>query len=463
MAPNPKSFFCALLRGHAGPRTIKTKPIKPRDATKPSLANLNHDILNQIIEHLRDIDPPSLNAVALVCSALLAKARYVQFRDVSLDFGRDSIDRASRRVRILGQNASLLPAIRTLRVQPSQLLGNSLGQLTAGSLYLTERRRRDLMAGLAAWKQIGDLVPRMPGLRDLHWSAAVIPDRVVEFLGNNPKVRLHLFVDMRFFHGLAIEEAATAALRTLRARLAGTLTQGLSSLCIRIVYGRQAVPLRTLLQNSVKPLILSSPQLRSLRLDIGFPKSGCVWHSPSRDYCGFGFSHSELEAFPPLQELDIEDYPWGRPWWFSSVLHFWADGYPTALDPDTTEMEHWASLHDWSNLRRLRLVGHSIMLATHLAPKLTSLQHIELISRNLAIKIPPIFAALPSPCALTSIALAILPPDLIPLIPASIRTLSVYDAPGIPPADRALLRDRVPNLDILTVHDPYSPSGGRYT
>jgi hypothetical protein len=295
----------------------------------------------------------------------------------------------------------------------------------------------------------------MPGLRDLHWGTAVIPDRVLEFLGKNPKVRLHLSVDIRFFPGHA-EEAATA-LRALLACLAGT--QGLSSLRIKIVYGREAVALRTLLQDSLRPLIMSSPRLRSLGLDIGFPTLGCVWHRPSRDYCGFGFSAGD--AFPPLQELDVVDYPWGRPHWLPRGL-FWVDGYPTALGPGT-EMEHWASLHDWSRLRRLRLVGSSIMLAAHLAPKLTALQHIELISRNEVIdkRIAPIFAALPLPCALTSITLAVLPLDLIPLITAhaaSIRALSVYDPP-IPPADLALLRDRLPNLDTLTLRDPDPPSG----
>ena len=38
-------------------------------------------MLDLIIEHLRDIDPHSINALALVCSALLANARYVQLRD----------------------------------------------------------------------------------------------------------------------------------------------------------------------------------------------------------------------------------------------------------------------------------------------------------------------------------------------------------------------------------------------
>ena len=454
MAPYPKSFFRALLRGHGSPRTIKPKPIKPRDATKPSLANLSHEILDLIIEHLGNIDPHSINALALVCSALLAKARYVQLRDVSLDFGRGGADRAPQRVRFLAQNAPL-PAIRTLRVQPYDLLEHDLGQLTAGSG--SKRRQKDLRAELAPWKQLGDLVPRMLGLRDLHWGTAVIPDRVLEFLSKNTKVRLHLSVDIQFFPGSGRTDEAATALRALPARLAGT--QGLSSLRIKIVYGKEAVALRTLLQNSLKPLIMSSPRLCSLGLDIGFPTSGCVWYSPSRDYCGFGFSAGE--AFPPLQELDVVDYPWGRPPWLP-VGHFWVDGYPTALGPGT-EIEHWASLHDWSRLRRLRLVGSSIMQAAHLAPKLTALQHIELISRNEVInqQIAPIFAALPSPCALTSVTLAVLPPDLIPLLTAhaaSLRTLSVHDAP-IPPADLALLRDRLPNLDILTVRDPGPPSG----
>ncbi len=225
---------------------------------------------------------------------------------------------------------------------------------------------------------------------------------------------------------------------------------------MKIVYGREAVALRALLQDSLKPLITSSPRLRSLGLDIGFPTSGCVWYGPSRDYCGFGFSASE--AFPTFEELDVVDYSWGRPRFLPAGL-FWVKGYPTALGPGT-EMEHWASLGDWSRLRRLRLVGDSIMLATPLAPKLTALEHIELSFHHPALTkyMVPVLATLP--CALTSITLAVLHPELIPPITtahaASLRALSVYDAP-IPPADLALLRDRLPNLDTLTLRCDRNP------
>ncbi len=88
----------------------------------------------------------------------------------------------------------------------------------------------------------------MLGLHDLHYGTAVIPDRVLEFLIKNPKVRLHLSVDIQFFPGRA--DKAVAALGALVG------TRGLSSLRIKIVYGGEAVALRTLLQDSLKPLII---------------------------------------------------------------------------------------------------------------------------------------------------------------------------------------------------------------
>ncbi|KAG7284716.1 hypothetical protein NEMBOFW57_009325 [Staphylotrichum longicolle] len=403
--------------------------------------------MDLLVAHLRNIDPQSISALALVCSALLAKARYAQLQEVSLDFGRGA-GRASQRVCFLAQDAPL-PAIRALHVRPPFSLERSLGQLNAGSSSARRQkalkaRRKALEAELAPWKQLGDLVPQMPGLRDLHWGSAVIPDRVLEFLAHNPQVRLHLSVDMQLFPGCMDE--AVAAINALPARLA--CIRGLSSLRIKIVYGKEIAALRALLQDSLKSL-MSSPRLRSLGLDIGFPTSGCVWHSPSRDYCGFGFAAGE--NFPSLEELDVVDYPWGWPPWLPRGL-FWVDGYPTAWGPGT-EMDHWASLRDWSRLRRLRLVGHSVMLTEPLAPKLTALKHIELITQNpvLNTRIAPAFATLP--CTLTSITLAILPPDLTTVIishAASLRALTVYDVP-IPPTDLALLRDNLPNLDTLTL------------
>lgn len=411
--------------------------------------------MDLIVAHLRDIDSQSISALALVCSALLVKARYAQLQEVSLDFGRGA-DRACQRVRFLAQDAPLA-AIRALHVRPPCSLEASLGQLNAGSGSARRRkalkaRRKALEAELAPWKQLGDLVPVMPGLRDLHWGSAVIPDRVLDFLAQNPQVRLHLSVDMQLFPGCMDE--AVAAINALPARLA--CIRGLSSLRIKIVYGKEIAALRALLQESLKPIIMSSSCLRSLGLDIGFPTSGCVWHSPSRDYCGFGFAAGE--NFPSLEELDVVDYPWGWPPWLPRGL-FWVDGYPTALGPGT-EMDHWASLRDWSRLRRLRLVGHSVMLAEPLAPKLTALKHIELITQNpvLNTRIAPALATLP--CALTSITLAVLPPDLIPVIishAASLHALSVHGVP-VPPADLALLRDSLPNLDTLTLCCDLAPN-----
>ncbi len=208
------SFFRALLR--RGPRTIKPKPIQPRDPQKPSFANLNHEILDLVVEHL---DPQSINALALVCSALYAKARYVQLRHVLLDFYRGA-NRASQRVRFLSQKNTPLSAIRTLHVQPSKTLEHSLAKLTAGSKRSQNDLRADLRAELASWNQLSDLVPRMPGLRDLYWGTAVIPDLVLNFLYNNPQVRLHLSIDIKFFPGYTDKAAATV--KAFPARLAGT-------------------------------------------------------------------------------------------------------------------------------------------------------------------------------------------------------------------------------------------------
>jgi hypothetical protein len=140
------------------------------------------------------------------------------------------------------------------------------------------------------------------------------------------------------------------------------VTQNLSSLRIRLKY-RSAQVCRPITQVPLKLLLLSSPGLRALALDI----------APNGEptYCGVGLSKGE--TLPPLEELEVINYPWGQQ---PAVPGFGRNclGYP---EPTGTEMKYWAHNFDWSRLRRLCLHDSSMPLATHLAPHLRALDELE--------------------------------------------------------------------------------------
>jgi hypothetical protein len=397
---------------------------------------LNLDVIILVVYHLYDVDPQSVKSLALVCSTLYSMARYVQHRELSIDVSKDNI---SKRLRFVTQNG-LLPTIRTLHVYITERFENYTDNRSPISGSKSQQER--LKVQLAAWKQLGDLVPEMLGLRDLHWTGAAIPDPVLDYLGKNPKIHLHLSLqagDHSSYHDMLL-----ARLKQLSAKLAGT--HNLSSLRIKLVY-TSATTCRLITQVPLRQLLLSSPRLRALSLDIAYPHSGCVEFGPERDYCGFGLSNGEI--LPPLEELEVIEYPWGQQpsvsgWQFNCL------GYP---EPTGTEMEYWAQNLDWSQLRRLRLHDSSVLLATHLAPQLTALEEIELNSLvdHYNTQVPTFFNMLPS--TLKSITLSSLPPSGILTITAhaaKLRALSIHHSP-LSNQDLLLLQNALPYLETLTL------------
>ncbi len=425
MAPDLKSFFRTLLRSDQ--RAMKPKPIQAQDPSKPSLARLSYDILILIVKQLYETERQSVNNLALTCSALYSQTRYVQHRVVSLDFRQ--LETTGNRMKLV-RNGFLL-AIRRLHVRTSPSFDNALGWLNTPKMSKGTGKR--LKSELALLDELGDIIPSMPGLRDLHWSSAVIPGRLLGYLGKNPRVLLHLSLEGRF--GL-VDDEDWAALRELSAKLAGI--QGISSLRIRI--SGRPLPFRPIVEHALKPILLSSPRLRTLSLNIDTRQSSGHF----REYHGFGLCNGE--TLPPLEELEVVNYQWGQqPWGID--LGEDGDGYPV---PFGTEFEYWAEHFDWSQLRRLRLEDDSVFLAVHLAPQLTALEELELSfpSRRGHDSIPAFFAALPLPPTLTSLTLSTLPPTILPLLPATLRSLSVHQTP-LPDAELTLLREHLPNLETL--------------
>ncbi|KAK3897473.1 hypothetical protein C8A05DRAFT_38975 [Staphylotrichum tortipilum] len=310
MAPNPKTVIRRLFRNDKGkaspPLFVQLRSLTASDASKPSLANLNGDTLDLLVECLHNFDPRGLKALSLVCSALYHRSRYVQLRDFSVDFNKDHIEAP---VRLLSQTG-LLPAVHTLRIQLS-LLDRFFDQ--PDPFPQDNGRRQRLARELSAWNQLGHLIPQMPSLRHLHWTGLVLPGPVLDHLCKNPQIQLHLYIDIT-------ENARDYLDRALL----------------------KASSCRSVMADFLKPVLLSCRQIRTLALDISVPRTGCVELGHDTHYCGIGFTS---EALPPLEDLSIAGYPWGQ-----QSAHNTGYNYQDYPSPDDgTKMEYWARHMDCSS------------------------------------------------------------------------------------------------------------------
>ncbi|KXX80785.1 Phosphoethanolamine N-methyltransferase [Madurella mycetomatis] len=131
--------------------------VDPKKSGKPSLANLNHDIILLVIDHVHDTYPESLNKLTLVCSDLYFTARHVQYRRIQINMVRyKEADRLGPIVR-----NGLAPAIRSSHVKARVDHNDS-----TRFIYSGKRDGQEL--GLANWEQLENALPAMTGLRDLH-------------------------------------------------------------------------------------------------------------------------------------------------------------------------------------------------------------------------------------------------------------------------------------------------------
>ncbi|KAB5560301.1 hypothetical protein GE09DRAFT_86810 [Coniochaeta sp. 2T2.1] len=321
------------------PLVLPQRKAERQDPNRRSLTDLSDEILLLIIDHLQDVSPKSVINLAMVSSRFHGKARYVQHRDESID-----VQKAANEIRYLEYMAStgLLPAVRTVRFK---------------NLWRHEPSMSQDLASLCR------LLDQMTGLRDVLWGDVdvnylvivqyPIPGSLLQSLKLRPQVQLHA--------------AVTSWSLTTRASLLNisilTSSPNLRSLRVDVDYVQSFECLETV--RPLKGLLLSCPNLRKLSLDIHLPQDGCIYHELTRDYCGLGFSKGERP--PALEDLEIVAYPWGH---HSSNWGYGSVGYPEK----GTEQDYWAEHFDWSRLRRLVLPDAS--LAQKISQKLTSLKEI---------------------------------------------------------------------------------------
>ncbi|KAH8655889.1 hypothetical protein BX600DRAFT_74177 [Xylariales sp. PMI_506] len=313
-----------------------------RRPTLSSLLALPTDILLHILCIVHDISPMSIADITPVCSQLNEIARNLRCQNIYVDLGKKNIPERLNHV----LQPSFLPLVRLLRV------------------YSRHEEEQHKSPGL---ELVANVVPRMTGLRDLHWDGASLPDNVLQCLKSRPHVRLHLSIIM----SRGGNQIAAQLLKSLPGNL------NVASIRAHITFiDAKDSPDTT---QGLKRVLLSCPNLRCLSLNISQPHGGCVILPMPTVYHGLGFVQGE--RLPPLEELEIVSYPWGGRRFRARRgsasnnarhTHQGGSGYPGGGD----EMAYWSEYFDWSRLRRIK-VSNPDVLAGIIADKLCALESVE--------------------------------------------------------------------------------------
>ncbi|KAI1142638.1 hypothetical protein F5Y05DRAFT_365564 [Hypoxylon sp. FL0543] len=310
---------------------------QPTCSSKPSLACLGNEIVAIIADLLQCTSPATIPSLALVCSNYYRIARYAQHRLLAIDGTRGSqvLDHVEK--------SGIPEAVRHLQV------------------------RENVGGGVIS--RLCEVIPKMTGLKDVTWSAAGVPGRVLQLLQERPSIRLHTVA----YHDYG--PAEPDVLERLQAN------KNLVSISVGITY-HSAEECRRWTQ-PLKKVLLSCPNLRKLRLDFGMPRSECILYKSPSEYCGFGFSSEE--RLPALEDLDLREYPFGitaaseksprHPYCMP-----YSQGYPLKMN----ERDFWARNFDWSRLTRL--TTHDTQFALTVMSYLTSLKEFSSSWNNEAAK-----------------------------------------------------------------------------
>lgn len=297
-----------------------------------SLNSLPTDILILIAEYLPLQHAKSL---ALVNRALLVPAQYRILRCITINARVADFEPSRTGLQTL-EHDDWLPAVRAVTVLDHvydysrlRYRGNRDNHPDAA---VQSRRHGDICIALRA----------MSGLQVLDWQGNHIPDTVLECLSSLPRVRLSAHVhELRQRQVRALMGSEHGLLHCLQ-RCAT-----LYALDVETRYSR--VDECIAFNKALKGVLLSCSRLRKLRLDIAMPSGGCVIYTTPSEYHGLGFT--DEEKMPPLEELHLVAYPFGRPPQDSRTEN--SIGYRLAID----EEAFWARHFDWSRLRCLSVDG----------------------------------------------------------------------------------------------------------
>ncbi|KAM0544827.1 hypothetical protein ACHAPJ_011658 [Fusarium lateritium] len=299
--------------------SIGMRSIQPADPTRVSLAALSDDLILYILDMVHDASPKTIPKCVSVCSSLYRHARYVQHRQLSIDFDRqESIQHLE-----LASRERLLPAVRKLKVH---------GTVNPPSA-------------------LDDMIQKMTGLRHVEWNAATITKPILQTLQSCPDTTLDVFIANHTKQLLSDLSGSTA----------------LVSVDIDITYATAEDC--TQVTQPLRRVLLSCPNLRRLSLNLTRSVRGCVPIEPPAEYVGIGFAADERPA--PLEELSIISYPWGFKARYPNSHGVNCVGYPG----EGLEMDYWVNNFDWSRLTHLE--DAEVTLAHKAVRELTALKHIR--------------------------------------------------------------------------------------
>jgi hypothetical protein len=403
------------------------------DPDSPSpVSQLSDELILLIISHLQDISPRSVIALASVSSFFYSKARYMQHRDVTVNLLKKGEYSDVRYFEYI-LSTGMLPAIRTLRVIDT---------------YPEDRQFPALLV---------DMIPRMTGLSDFHWTSHTRPIPVILLERLSRRTRLHTQLHTTADGGVN-EAVALDYISGL------TASPNLYSLGVQYFSTSREKCLK--ITQPIGELVLSCPNLRRLALNI------LPWR-PVQDGDGNGLGSKYLalglldgQRFPPLEALELYRYPWGGdpdPWLDDSDP-WHGDAATGGSDKRHTEMTHWAENLDWSQLRRLSTSDERF--AQEIMPKLTALKEFDMAcwsNREEKVRLEKFLQNVPS--ALEDISLRRckpIYPDVISRHGATLRKLQIHNQSiwkGGPERQEYILsdvslsqlRDGLPQLEELVL------------
>lgn len=338
---NMKNSLLGILAdidwGGSTPRLIKYRAPQKRDDSQSSLNILGNELLIIIFDMVCTESPKSMKNLTLVSSHYYHAARYYQHREICLDISETNKARLQQRLASIVKGG-LSPAIRCIKVR-----GDEYGENVDAVVQLLQKTT---------------------GLRDLEWlnngppvSSIGVPEQVIAALRPRKLVRLHT----------SLEQDIAVPLKPIPkfiTPLQATGSENLYSLRMCLTFhGDENTSKMTQI---LKRILLSSPNVRKLAIDLGPRRRGCVIR-PLRRYFGLGFVNGERP--PALEELELHHYVFGhgKQPGDERRLYGGSIGYPG----EGSETDYWVETFDWSILRTLRT--DSWDFALKLAPKLISL------------------------------------------------------------------------------------------
>ncbi|KAK0615106.1 hypothetical protein B0T17DRAFT_377567 [Bombardia bombarda] len=200
------------------------------------------------------------------------------------------------------------------------------------------------------------MIAGMTGLLGMHWKGKRLPDQALRALEQScPQARLHVHT-VGNHQGRAILPALTGDLNLFSISFEAKFLLG-GGVCYQWNF------------QNLKRVLLTCVNLRRLSLNVRGFHEGVKCHIPLEDYIPLGLINGERP--PPLEELEILDYPFGSEW-DGKYYRIATIGYPLRGN----EEDYWAETFDWSQLRRLR-ESDFVRLSPKLAPELTAPTEVE--------------------------------------------------------------------------------------